>query len=121
MGYTPSLVAGVWFGYDAPRPIAANASGGRLAAPAWVAFYREGWTEEGNGREWDQPAGMVSRTIDAGNGDLSHQWCPVTQREWFKAGTEPTRICREHDAPLVDRLEDFGRKVGEALKDLLGR
>ncbi|MGH7526422.1 MAG: transglycosylase domain-containing protein, partial [Gemmatimonadales bacterium] len=120
VGYTPSLVAGVWFGYDAPRPIAANASGGRLAAPAWVSFYREGWTEEGNGREWDQPAGMVSRVIDAGNGDLANQWCPVTQREWFKAGTEPTRSCREHDAPLVDRLEELGRKMGEALKDLLG-
>ena len=63
---------------------------------------------------------MVSRTIDAFNGDLANQWCPVTQREWFRAGTEPTRECREHSAPLVERLEDFGRKVGQALKDLLG-
>ena len=28
IGYTPTLVAGVWFGYDSPRPIASNASGG---------------------------------------------------------------------------------------------
>jgi hypothetical protein len=62
---------------------------------------------------------MVSRTIDAFNGDLANQWCPVTQREWFRAGTEPTRTCTEHQAPLVERLAEFGRKLGEALKDLL--
>ncbi len=119
VGYTPTVVAAVWFGYDAPRPIAPAASGGRLAAPAWAAFYLNGWRE----REpdvWPAPAGMVSRTIDAFNGDLANQWCPVTQREWFRAGTEPTRICREHSAPLVERLEELGRKVGKALKDLLG-
>jgi penicillin-binding protein 1A len=119
VGYTPTVVAAVWFGYDAPRPIAESASGGRLAAPAWAAFYLDGWLER-DPSDWEPPAGMVSRTIDAFNGDLANEWCPVTQREWFRAGTEPTRHCREHSAPLVKRLEDFGRKVGQALKDLLG-
>ena len=45
VGYTPSIVATVWFGYDAPRAISGNASAGRLAAPAWAAFYRNGWKE----------------------------------------------------------------------------
>jgi penicillin-binding protein 1A len=119
VGYTPSIVAAVWFGYDAPRAIATNASGGRLAAPAWAAFYRNGWTER-PGTDWEAPAGLVTRTIDAFNGDLANEWCPVKQKEWFKPGTEPTRECREHDAPLVERLERFGREVGEAIKDLLG-
>jgi 1A family penicillin-binding protein len=119
VGYTPTVVAAVWFGYDAPRAIAPAASGGRLAAPAWAAFYLDGWRER-EPDAWPAPAGMVSRTIDAFNGDLANQWCPVTQREWFRAGTEPTRECREHSAPLVERLEEFGRKVGRALKDLLG-
>jgi membrane carboxypeptidase/penicillin-binding protein len=118
VGYTPTLVAAVWFGYDAPQPIAPSASGGRLAAPAWAAFYLDGWRER-EPADWTAPAGMVSRTIDAFNGDLANEWCPVTQREWFRAGTEPTRICREHEAPLVERLEEFGRKVGAALKELL--
>ena len=43
----------------------------------------------------------------------------MTQREWFRSGTEPTRTCREHEAPFMDRLEEFGRKVGKALRDLL--
>jgi hypothetical protein len=62
---------------------------------------------------------MVSRTIDAFNGDLANEWCPVTQREWFKLGTEPTRICHEHHAPLIDELEQLGRKLGNALRKLL--
>jgi penicillin-binding protein 1A len=120
VGYTPSVVATVWFGYDAPRAIATNASGGRLAAPAWAAFYRNGWTERRGADDWEPPAGLVSRKIDAINGDLANEWCPVTQKEWFKPGTEPQQICRRHDAPLVERLERFGREVGEAIKELLG-
>ena len=61
---------------------------------------------------------MVSRTIDAFNGELANEWCPVTQREWFAPGTEPTAVCTEHKAPFVDRLAEFGRKIGRALKDL---
>jgi membrane carboxypeptidase/penicillin-binding protein len=119
VGYTPTVVAAVWFCYDAPKPIAPAASGGRLAAPAWAAFYLDGWRER-TPADWTAPAGMVRRAIDAFNGDLANEWCPVTQREWFVAGTEPTRTCREHTAPFIDRLEEFGRKVGKALKDLLG-
>ena len=119
VGYTPTVVAAVWFGYDVPKPIAPAASGGRLAAPAWASFYLDGWRER-TPADWTAPAGMVRRTIDAFNGDLANEWCPVTQREWFVAGTEPTRTCREHTAPFIDRLEEFGRKVGKAVKDLLG-
>ena len=119
VGYTPTVVAAVWFGYDAPRPIAPAASGGRLAAPAWAMFYLDGWRER-TPSDWTPPAGMVRREIDGFNGDLANEWCPLTQREWFRPGTEPTRLCREHSAPFIDRLEEFGKKVGEALKDLLG-
>lgn len=118
VGYTPGIVAAVWFGYDAPRPIAGNAAAGRLAAPAWAAFYRNGWKERSGG--WEQPPGLVSRTIDAYNGELANQWCPTTQREWFKSGTEPIRYCREHDAPLEQRIERFVKDVGKAVKKLLG-
>jgi penicillin-binding protein 1A len=120
VGYTPTVVAVVWFGYDVPRTIGAEASGGRLAAPAWAAFYREGWTEKSPPGAWAPPAGMVSRTIDGYNGMLANEWCPVTQREWFKPGTEPTRVCDQHEGPLLRRLERFGRQVGQAIKDLLG-
>jgi membrane carboxypeptidase/penicillin-binding protein len=119
IGYTPTVVAGFWFGYDAPRTIARNASGGRLAAPAWAAFYLNGWRERSSSNAWSPPADMVERTIDAYNGELANQWCPVTQHEWFKPGTEPTRTCHEHNAPFIDRLEELGRKLGKVLGRIL--
>ena len=62
---------------------------------------------------------MVERSIDAYNGELANEWCPVTRNEWFKPGTEPTRFCREHEAPLLDQLERLGRKLGKVLKGIL--
>ena len=120
VGYTPTVAAAVWFGYDAPREIAANASGGRLAAPAWAAFYKNGWKERAPASAWEPPVGLVSRTIDAYTGEIANEWCPTTQREWFKPGTEPVHICTRHNAPLIGRLEKLGRDLGDALKDLLG-
>jgi 1A family penicillin-binding protein len=119
IGYTPTLVAGVWFGYDSPRPIGPNASGGRLAAPAWAMFYLNGWRERSPAGAWDPPDELVERRIDAYNGELANEWCPVTRREWFKPGTEPTRLCRDHEGPLLDRLEDLGRKLGKVLGRIL--
>ncbi|HET9466583.1 MAG TPA: penicillin-binding transpeptidase domain-containing protein, partial [Gemmatimonadales bacterium] len=119
IGYTPTLVAGFWFGYDSPRPIAANASGGRLAAPAWAMFYLNGWHEPAAADAWKPPDDLVQRTIDALNGELANEWCPVTQREWFKTGTEPTSTCRTHDAPFIDQLEELGRKIGKAIGRIL--
>jgi 1A family penicillin-binding protein len=119
IGYSPTLVAGVWFGYDSPRPIAPNASGGRLAAPAWATFYLNGWKEKPGTGAWSPPSELVERRIDTYNGDLANEWCPITRREWFKPGTEPTRICHEHEAPLLDQREEFGRKIGKLLKGVL--
>ncbi len=120
VGYTPTIAAAVWFGHDAPREITRNASGGRLAAPAWAAFYKNGWREKAPASAWEPPVGLVSRTIDAYTGEIANEWCPTTQREWFKPGTEPVHICTRHNAPLIDRLEKLGRDLGDALKDLLG-
>jgi penicillin-binding protein 1A len=35
VGGTPDIVAGVYLGYDSPRPLGAYAQGGRIAAPIW--------------------------------------------------------------------------------------
>jgi 1A family penicillin-binding protein len=100
IGYTPSLVAGVWFGYDKPRALAPHASGGHLAAPAWADFYMNGWHEPASSANgWTPPAGMTMRIIDPGTGMLANEWCPVKKREYFKPGTEPTEICNVHTEP----------------------
>lgn len=40
VGYTPHLLAGVWFGLDRPAPIMRGGFGGVVAVPAWTAFMR---------------------------------------------------------------------------------
>ncbi len=40
VGYTPSLVAGVWIGHDRPRTLGHEETGARAALPIWVALMR---------------------------------------------------------------------------------
>jgi penicillin-binding protein 1A len=122
IGYTPTLVAGVWFGYDTPRSIAPHASGGHLAAPAWADFYMNGWREPASSSDgWVPPPGMVMRVIDAENGLLAGEWCPDRKREYFKAGTEPTEVCAAHSEPMIDSapIPDPLRKGVEGIGKLL--
>ncbi|GAC1647701.1 MAG: PBP1A family penicillin-binding protein [Gemmatimonadaceae bacterium] len=122
VGYTPTVVAGFWFGYDAPRTLGANAAGGRLAAPAWADFYLNGWREppRWDADGWSPPPGMVMRVIDSQTGELAGEWCPVTQREWFKPGTEPAEQCREHLSPLEggppEWIAGTGSVIGRTLR-----
>jgi 1A family penicillin-binding protein len=97
VGYTPSILAGFWFGYDAPKSIARNASGGRLAAPAWAAFYKRGWQDRESGAEWPVPDGVVEAEIDPESGMLAGEYCPTRRNEFFRSGTEPTEECQLHE------------------------
>jgi 1A family penicillin-binding protein len=40
IGYTPHLVAGIWFGLDRPAPIMRGGFAGVVAVPAWAGFMR---------------------------------------------------------------------------------
>jgi penicillin-binding protein 1A len=119
VGFTPTLVAGFWFGYDVPRSLGYGATGGRLAAPAWVDFYKGTWRDD-DGTGWPEPPGLIAKTIDSYNGMLANEYCPTVHREWFRVGTEPARVCDEHHASFWDSIESLGDKVGDAVKRILG-
>jgi 1A family penicillin-binding protein len=126
VGYTPTVVAGFWFGFDNPAPISGDASGGRLAAPAWAEFYLNGWREYAPPTAWNPPPGMSMRIIDPTTGYLATEWCPATRNEYYKPGTEPTIQCPVHGPDMGDEQNpewpnqrewsnDFGKKIGKAL------
>jgi 1A family penicillin-binding protein len=98
VGYTPTLVAGIWFGYDTPREISTNASGGRLAAPAWAEFYQAGWKEP-RGSAFAVPLGMEQAMVDPQSGELATEWCPSRVRQWYKVGRAPQEQCHLHTGP----------------------
>jgi len=126
VGYTPTLVAGFWFGFDNPASIGGDASGGRLAAPAWAEFYQSGWREPRNPTAWNPPPGMTMRVIDPTTGYLATEWCPASRNEYYKPGTEPTLACPVHGPDMGDPenpdwqnqrdwQNDFGKRIGKAL------
>lgn len=115
IGYTPTLVAGVWFGYDTPHQIADRAAGGRFAAPAWADFYKAGWTER-RGMEWEPPLNMVSAMIDPESGELATEWCPRRMREYYKPGGAPNTYCELHSAPDQTIIAEDGTVISGPAK-----
>jgi penicillin-binding protein 1A len=104
-GFTPDLVAVVWFGFDRPRRIMNNAAGGRLAAPVWGRFMREVYGGESpelpTPQPWAWPEGVVAVNVDAETGRLANEWCQYNVvREFFIAGTEPREACSPYGGGL---------------------
>lgn len=102
VGYTPTLVASVWFGADDPQPLGWNASGGRMAAPVWARFLRDGWHSPEDDSAWVPPSGIETKQIDIGTGKLASDWCGPSRREFFVRGTAPKESC-ENDPYLAMR------------------
>lgn len=117
VGYTPTLVAGFWFGFDSPKALSGDASGGRLAAPAWAEFYTKGWREAVSKGSWRAPAGMSPSVIDPETGELAGEWCPLSQKEWYKPGTEPTTYCRDHFEPEIED-DEFSDRIADAFRKI---
>jgi len=128
VGYTPTIIAGFWFGFDTPASMGSDASGGRLAAPAWAEFYQGGWKETALPTAWNPPPGMSMRVIDPTTGYLATEWCPARRNEYYKPGTEPTVECPNHGPDSGDEQQqnpdwqnqrdwsnDFGKKISKAL------
>lgn len=89
IGATTDLVAGVWLGFDRPRPIMAGAAGGTLAAPIFGQMLAR--SAYGRGAPWTPPPGLVTAELDRISGALADARTPTDQRylEYFLAGTEP--------------------------------
>ncbi|HTO99192.1 MAG TPA: transglycosylase domain-containing protein [Myxococcales bacterium] len=106
IGATPELVAGIWMGFDHPRPLGASATGGRLAAPVF-ARVMAAW-EKGRPLppRWQAPDGLELREVDSATGGLAIVGCPPEQvvREWFIAGTAPAD-CPKHAGGVAGFLQ----------------
>ncbi|MBX7118969.1 MAG: PBP1A family penicillin-binding protein [Gemmatimonadaceae bacterium] len=92
VGVTSQLVAGVWLGFDRPRPITPGAAGGTLAAPIFGQMLAR-WGGLAPG-EWVPPRGVVGAELERDTGRLAEDDTPPERRyhEWFIAGTEPPAL-----------------------------
>ena len=88
-GFTPTLLALAWVGYDDNAEI--NMSGGRAALPLWTRFMKE--VQPSGGGDFAGPGGVVLIKIDPRTGGLPSSACPGGVTEAFIEGTEPTLTC----------------------------
>jgi penicillin-binding protein 1A len=111
VGYTPSLVVGVWVGYDVPHSIGRNAFAATVAVPMWTRFMLA--ATHGNSPDWlTPPTGVVSVAICPTSGKLATEKCENQRRRYFAAGTEPIEYCDVHRPNFLQRI--FGLSAGRA-------
>jgi penicillin-binding protein 1A len=108
IGYTPSLVAGVWVGFDQPKPILPRGFASDVAVPIWANFMRD--ATKGAKPEWFKaPPGIVGIDVCRASGALATDAClqadaaaratgsgTVVYTDYFVRGTEPTGYCVDH-------------------------
>lgn len=106
-GFTPNLLAVMWYGFDRPQKIVPGASGGVYVAPAWGQFMRSVYYGAKpllpKPEPWALPGSVVVRRIDKQSGKLAGPACPTGNvvNELFAAGTEPTEVCDLHGPGLL--------------------
>lgn len=92
VGYTPSLVIGVWIGFDDDRSLPGGAS--QLAVPLWGAIARRAFAGAPP-EPFRQPGEVEVVEVDDATGWRAAPECGPSKSEFFVVGTAPRRDCRE--------------------------
>ncbi len=96
IGFSPTITAGVWVGFDVKKSLGKDETGSRAASPIWVEFmqkYFEGKPVE----DFKVPPNIIFVKIDSYTGKLAMPFCLHTINEAFIPGTEPKEFCSEED------------------------
>ncbi len=111
VGFTPSVVTGVWIGFDQPRTIMPNGYAGDVAVPLWASIMK-GATANAKPDWLTRPQGLVAVEVCRVSGLRPNVGCQhvevedsegnVTTRsmvytEYFVRGQQPSDICPLHD------------------------
>jgi 1A family penicillin-binding protein len=124
VGFSSSLVVGVWVGYDRPRSIGREAYGARVALPIWSEFMRRAAARYVP-RAFAPPAGIRGEELCAISYERPVNGCPK-YTEYFKDGDEtPGRLCTLHKASVGQQIrrttEGIFSGLGKKLKKIFGR
>ncbi|MBI2569673.1 MAG: PBP1A family penicillin-binding protein [Candidatus Schekmanbacteria bacterium] len=95
VGYSASLVTGVWVGRDQKESLGHGQTGARAAGPIWVRFM-EAAQDARPPTPFAVPPGIVFVGIDPRTGKKAGPRCPQVFTEAFKRGSEPKQLCAAH-------------------------
>jgi len=120
VGFSSSVVAGVWVGFDQPESIRDGASGARAALPIWADFMRR-TARRLPSTPFVAPAGLRAVQMCSLSYHRAVQGCP-TYVEHFKEGDDvPSALCPLHPGSLGQRARRAWQGfVGEVLKGVGG-
>jgi 1A family penicillin-binding protein len=108
IGYTPNIVAGVWFGRDQPETIVRHATAATIAVPAWAKFMKE--ATAGDAPDWyPMPSNFEKAAICQVSGMRATNACRLAAAnhqggvvdEYFPKGTVPREPCSVHVEQLA--------------------
>jgi 1A family penicillin-binding protein len=118
VGFSSSVVVGVWVGFDQPRTIARDAYGARYALPIWSDFMRRA-SRRRLPEAFDVPSGLQEEQLCRVSYLRPVEDCPV-YTEYFKENDDvPSRLCPVHQGTIKQRvrrafqgiLGDLGKKL----------
>jgi 1A family penicillin-binding protein len=115
VGFTPTLVAGVWAGFDDPRPVAPNGYAAGLVVPIWAKFMRAA-TAGVPGTWLKTPPDVVNVEVCMASGLRPTSGCVMdgaaVRYEYFRRGTEPQDYCELHGGrTFFEKLGSFACKL----------
>jgi membrane carboxypeptidase/penicillin-binding protein len=118
VGYSTSVVAGVWVGLDQPEPIGRDAYGARVALPIWAEFMKRTARALPPG-DFKIPEGLRTEELCSVSYLRPVESCP-TYIEYFKEGdTVPTALCPIHQGTLKERatraIAGFFKSLGSRI------
>ncbi len=112
VGFSSSVVAGVWIGFDDPQTIRSDASGSRMALPIWADFMRR-TAKRLPAEPFAKPSRLRTEIMCSVSYHRALDGCPGYV-EYFKPGDDiPTQLCELHPGSLKQRAE-------RALRGILG-
>jgi membrane carboxypeptidase/penicillin-binding protein len=121
VGFSSSIVAGVWVGFDQPHTIARDAYGARYALPIWSDFMRRA-ARVRRPDAFARPAGLQDESLCAITYLKPVDGCPIYS-EFFKEGDEvPSRLCTLHRGSIKQRVartvQGWVNEIGRRVRDI---
>jgi 1A family penicillin-binding protein len=101
LGFTPSLVAGVWTGNNNNSPMKQDAV--VMAGPIWNKFMKEALADTPV-EQFHEPDGIQHVTVDSVSGLLPTQYTPSTKSEVFADYAVPTKHDNVHVPVEIDTM-----------------
>jgi len=124
VGFSSSLVAGVWVGFDQPAPIGRDAYAARVAVPIWADFMKRVSRLRPAGA-FDVPDTLHGVELCSVSYLKPVEGCP-TYTEYFKDGDQiPTQLCPIHQGTVKQQvtraIQGILRGLGSRIAGLFRR